>query len=412
MTSRQRVLDALSFKPTDRLPKDLGGMRSTGVSAFAYQSLRNALGLPFKPTLVHDTWQMLAAPHVDVLDALGCDVVFVEADGVTNAFDQPERWKPYDFNGRIPHAMVQDPTGYRVDVEGTIHRGETKMPVGAHVFDEEGAGQLLVMDGDMPRPDLAKVEAWLETRRMTPEKVDRLADTCRRIRRESDRAVFLWGACNLELCIHGYGGVAVFPVLCLEDPDFVKRLHEMHLELALFNCRSLLPAVRDCVDVIGVDADDWGNQQSLMASPATFRDLFLPYRKRHCAEIRKLAPKSRTFLHSCGAILPLMDMLVDAGIDALNPVQWPAGGKTPAEWKARTGNALALWGGGVNSQHTLPSGSIADVEAEVARTVPALARGGGYVFANIHNFLAEVSAEKIVAMFRAADHAGFAALNA
>ena len=84
MTSRQRILAALNFQSVDRLPKDLSGMRSTGISAFSYQSLRNALGLPPKPTRVYDTVQMLALPHLDVLDALECDVVIVEGD-VTNA---------------------------------------------------------------------------------------------------------------------------------------------------------------------------------------------------------------------------------------------------------------------------------------------------------------------------------------
>jgi hypothetical protein len=106
MNSRERVLAALNFQPVDRLPKDLAGMRSTGISAFAYQSLRRALGLPFKPTRVHDIGQMLALPHTDVLDALGCDVVIIEGDNLTNAFEQTELWHDFDFFGRIPGAQL------------------------------------------------------------------------------------------------------------------------------------------------------------------------------------------------------------------------------------------------------------------------------------------------------------------
>ena len=75
ITSHERVLNALNFQPTDRLPKDLGGMLSTGISAFAYPKLVAALGLPPRLPRVHDTGQMLALPDLDVLDALGCDVV-------------------------------------------------------------------------------------------------------------------------------------------------------------------------------------------------------------------------------------------------------------------------------------------------------------------------------------------------
>ena len=92
MTSRERVLNALNFKPVDRLPRDLGGMRSTCISCFVYPKLVKALGLPPRLPRVYDLGQMLALPDEDVLDALECDVVMAEPD-VTNAFEQPDLWK-------------------------------------------------------------------------------------------------------------------------------------------------------------------------------------------------------------------------------------------------------------------------------------------------------------------------------
>jgi uroporphyrinogen decarboxylase len=68
-------MDALNFHETDRVPKDLGGMLSTSISAFAYPKLVEALGLPYRRPKVYDTNQMLAMPDMDVLDALGCDIV-------------------------------------------------------------------------------------------------------------------------------------------------------------------------------------------------------------------------------------------------------------------------------------------------------------------------------------------------
>ncbi len=99
-TPRDRVMNALNLLPTDRVPRDLGGMRSTGISAFAYPHLVEALGLPPRLTRIEDTGQMLAVPDRDVLDALECDVIAIY-DDVTNAFDQPELWHDYDFNGRL-----------------------------------------------------------------------------------------------------------------------------------------------------------------------------------------------------------------------------------------------------------------------------------------------------------------------
>ena len=314
----------------------------------------------------------------------------------------PTAGKNYDFNGRIPNAVVQDRSSYRHDPDGTIYLGDSKMPPGAHVFDTEHAGQELVLDGDLPRPNLKELRASLEKALLTDEQIKKLRHTCRRVRESTDRAVFIWGPLNLGICIHGWGGVAVFPILCLEDPAFVHELHGLQLEYALKNVRALLPEIKDYVDVVGTDADDWGNQQSLMASPATFRDLFLPYRRTHNAEIHRLAPHVKTFLHSCGAIYDILDMIVETGTDILNPVQWPAGKHPPRQWKDKVRNRMSLWGGGVDAQHTLPLGTIQAIEAEVAATVAVLAQNSGYVFANIHNLLAEISPEKVIALYRAA----------
>ncbi len=404
MNSRQRVVAALNFQPVDRVPCDLAGMRSTGVSAFTYAALRQALGLEPRPTRVYDPRQMLALPHMDVLEALGCDVVVVEGDGLTNALEQPERWLPYDFNGRIPGAVVHDPAVYRVAPDGTIWMEDgASMPPEAQVFESEHAGQALILEGELPRPDLKQVRRDLERGQLTDGKIKALVETCRRVRAATDRAVFLWGPLCLGLCIHGHGGLAVFPVLCLEDPDFVHELHSLYLEYALKNARALVPEIKDCVDIVGIDADDWGNQQSLMASPATFRDLFLPYRRQHNAEIHRLAPGLKTFLHSCGALYDLLDLLVQTGTDVLNPVQWPAGGHTPEQWKAKVRGRMSLWGGGVNAQHTLPCGTLVEIRREVKKVVPILAADGGYVFANIHNLLAEVEPAKIIALYEAAE---------
>lgn len=403
MNSRQRVMAALNFQPTDRIPKDLAGMRSTGVSAFSYAALRQALGLSPKPTRVYDTSQMLALPHTDVLDALGCDVVLIDsANCVTDAFEQPELWHPYDFNGRIPGAMATDPSQYRTDPDGTIHMGNwATMPPAANVFDSEHAGQSFILEGELPRPDLKQVRAGCQNNLLNDEQIKALTSRCKRIRESTDRAVFFWGPLNAGLCIHGYGGLAVFPVLCLEDPDFIHELHAIHIEYALKNVRAILPEIKDYIDIVGIDADDWGNQASLMASPATYRDLFMPYRKQHCAEIHRLAPNIKTFLHSCGALYEILDLLVQSGIDILNPVQWPAGGHSPKEWKDKVRGKMSFWGGGVDAQHTLPSGTIADIQRQVAQVVPILAQDSGYVFCNIHNLLAEIAPEKIIALYGA-----------
>lgn len=401
MTRRDRVMRALNFEETDRVPLDLGGMLSTGISCFAYPALAGALDLPPRAPKIHDTFQMLALPDPDVLDALGCDVVCLFPD-LTNAFDEPEKWRPYDFNGRLP-ALVRDPAAYEVRPDGTIMQPASgySMPPGAHVFEAEHGGQPFSLEGALTRPDLDEVARTLAAQRLTNARIADIAAYARRARAATDRAILFNGP-GAGIGIGAFSGIAIFPTLCMTEPEFVRELHECVISHAVAELERLLPAIADCIDVYLVSADDWGTQNNLIASPQTYEELFLPYYRRVNDTIHRLAPGVKTFLHCCGAVYSLIDAFVESGFDVLNPVQWTAGGHTPEAWKAKAHGRIALWGGGVNAQATLPLGTVEDVAREVAEVVPVLARGGGYVFNSIHNILAEIPPEKIIAMYRAA----------
>src|SRR5450759_974895 len=404
ITSRERVLKSLSYEAPDRVPKDLGGMLSSSISAFAYPQLVAALGLPARVPRVYDTGQMLAMPDLDVLDALGVDLVTI-CGGTTNAFEEPQKWHPYDFNCRLP-ARVRNPSAFAAEPDGTLIQGNTRMPPSSYVFDELHGGQALDLNAELPRYDLKEYKGRLQSRDIRDEQIVALRDLYRRVRESTDRAVFFNdGALGSDICIHGHGGMAVFPLLCLTDPDYVAELHEIITEHTLVNVRRLLPEIAPYVDVIWLASDAWGTQNSTIASPKVFRKLFLPYRRRINDVCHALAPQVKTFLHSCGAIYDLLDMIVESGFDVLNPVQWPAGKHPYQEWKAKARGRLTLWGGGVNAQGTLPLGTVEDVAREVAEVVGCLGQDGGYVFCNIHNLLAEVPAEKIIAMYRTAGEA-------
>ncbi len=399
-TSRERVMQALNFQPFDRVPRDLGGMRSTSISAFAYAGLVAALGLPPRPPKVEDTGQMLALPDLDVLDALGVDVVTI-LDGVTNAFEQPEEWHDYDFNGRLP-AKVRYPHRFVALPDGTILQGNTRMVPGSYVFDDLHGGQPLDLSAELPKPDLKQLRRHYREHPLTDEHIVAMRELCRRVRESSDRAVFMnSGFLQIPLGIGGWSGLAIFPILCVTEPDFVAELHELVTERALANLRALLPEIGPYVDVIMVAADDWGTQTNTIASPKVFRKLFLPYYARVNEAIHALAPGVKSFLHSCGAIYSILDLIIEAKFDVLNPVQWTAGGHSYQEWKDKARGRIALWGGGVNAQETLPLGTVEQVVEEVRAVVSYLKQDSGYVFCNIHNILAEIDPAKVVAMYRA-----------
>jgi len=402
-TSRERVLDALNFRPVDRVPKDLGGMRSTSISAFAYPRLVAALNLPPRRPKLEDTWQMLALPDLDVLDALNIDVVTI-LGGVTNAFEQPEQWHPYDFNGRL-EALVRYPEKFRAEPGGVIWQGQNlRMVPESYVFDEAHGGQPIDFSVDLPKPDLKEYADWLKTQQLSDEQIERIRNVCQQARAASDRAIFFNDAAlQVPIGIGGYGGLGIFPILCITEPNYVADLHGIVTEHYLSNIQLLLPEIAPYIDIIMMAADDWGTQRQLIASPRVFKQLFLPYYRRLNDACHAIAPEVKLFLHCCGAVYDLIDLIIEAGFDVLNPVQWTAGGRSYQEWKDRCRGRIALWGGGVNAQQTLPLGSVEEVYQEARQVVQTMAQGSGYVFCNIHNILAEIEPEKVIAMYRAAD---------
>lgn len=401
MTGRDRILAALNFEATDRVPRDLGGMASTNISCFAYPGLVAALGLPPRRPRVYDTGQMLALPETDVLDALGCDVVALHTD-LTNAFPQPELWQPYDFGGRLD-AEVRYPQTFEALEDGTIlqHGGASKMPPAAYVFDSEHAGQPLQLDGDLPKPDLDALDRQFAASLLTRDDVDRIVTLAQQARDATDRAI-LFNGFHAGIGIAAFSGVAMFPMLCLTEPEFVAALHEKIIAHTIRQLEMLLPALGPCIDVYLCSADDWGTQNATIASPQIYRDLFKPYYRRMNDTIHQLAPNVKTFFHSCGAIYDILDDIIESGFDVLNPVQWTAGGHHWREWKDKARRRIALWGGGVDTQTTLPLGSVEDVEKQTREVVAGLKQDSGYVFCAIHNILAEIAPEKVVALYHAA----------
>ncbi len=402
MNSRERVIAALNFKQPDRLPKDLGGMRSTGISAFAYPRLVEALGLAKRRPKIHDVWQMLALTDKDVLDALGCDVVAIDND-VTNAFDEPEKWQEYDFGGRLP-ALVRQKRIFKEQPDGTIRcffeGRDLTMPPTSFVFDEQHGGHPIDFSIEIQKEDLNILRAQLENQRLTDTQIDDFAKYCKKARDSTQRAVFLSKWISNDIGIIWRGGIGIFPVLCITEPQYVAALHEMITDYAVQRIQRLLPAIKDYIDIVMMSADDWGTQNSLIASPDVFQKLFLPYMRKVNDECHRIAPNIKIFMHNCGAIYPLIDLVIEAGFDILNPVQWPAGKHGYIQWKDKCRGRIALWGGGVNSQSTLPLGTIQQIQAEVRAVAECLSDGGGYIFNSIHNITAEIPPEKVIAMYR------------
>jgi uroporphyrinogen decarboxylase len=150
-----------------------------------------------------------------------------------------------------------------------------------------------------------------------------------------------------------------------------------------------LEELGDVVDIAG-EGDDYGTQQSQLISPDQFREYYKPHFMRVLSFIKKKAPHIKLMFHSCGNVRPLIPDFIELGVDVLNPVHINATGMEPVQLKKDFGNEICFWGGGVDTQKVLPSGTIQDVKDDVHRNIEALATGGGFVFATVHNIQAEV----------------------
>jgi uroporphyrinogen decarboxylase len=184
------------------------------------------------------------------------------------------------------------------------------------------------------------------------------------------------------------------------NPKIAEAILDMTLHFRLTYWEKALEAVGDLIDVV-VEYDDLGSNTSLLISPQMYRKYLKP-RHRELFGFIKSHSHAHMFLHSCGAIYPLIPDFIDTGVDILNPIQVSAANMGDGKkLKQEYGKDLTFWGGGVNTQSILPRGSVQDIKEEVRRRIGDLAPGGGYVFAAVHNIQPDVPPESIVAMLEA-----------
>ena len=232
---------------------------------------------------------------------------------------------------------------------------------------------------------------------MTAEEAAFIRAQGERWRRETDYATLACFGGNILENGNFMFGFGEFMMRLAADRELVECFFDRLAAWHIANLEVFLPAVEGVADIVAV-GDDLGTQTSLIVSPATYRELVKPRQARVYDHIRRHS-SARLFLHSCGAIEPILSDLIEIGIEIINPVQIGAAGMEPAELKRKYGRHLTFWGGGCDTQHTLPHGTVADVEAEVRRLVETFKPGGGFVFTQVHNILANVPPEKIVALY-------------
>ena len=404
MTSRERVLAALDHREPDRVPVDLSGHRSSGIAAIAYPKLRACLGLPPRPVRVYDIVQQLAVVDDDVLERFGVDTVELGRGFALDDGDWADWTLPDGAPCQVLAWSVPEREGDRWVLRSASGRVIAAMPDGALYF-EQTHWPFLEADDLDALPEALDECMWTAIAAPPgplaagPDGERAFTQGARALRQRTDRAIIgLFGGNLLEIGQFLYR-IDGFLMLLAAEPDrahaFLDRLVELHLA----SLERFLGLVGEHIDVI-LFGDDLGTQTAPQISPAMYREFFKPRHARLWRRAKELADV-KVMLHSCGELRPLLGDLIDAGIDTVNPVQISCPGMHAAELKAEFGQALTLWGGGCDTQDVLPNAAPEAVAEHVKRQVGLLRPGGGFVFQQVHNILANVPPANIVAMFDA-----------
>jgi hypothetical protein len=403
MNSRERVLKTINHEEPDRVPIDFGGSIVTGIMASGLVKLRKHLGLEGQ-VKVYDIFQMLGEVTLDLVERFDIDVLAVEPESITFPHLLNRDHKPWTlFDG----TQVLMPGRFDVSVtpEGDwlLHEdgdpskpSVARMPKDGFYFDKVTVSDWN-MDYKPPSIESLRASNW---RQLPEHDLRYLQDKARLLRQNTDKALVMtnWG--DASLGPPSVGSIPEWLVLMVTEPAYVGELMDLATERALDNIKLYWEAIGEDIDIISLDGHDFGSQERELFSPALFEQFHEPCYKKQCDWIHTHTPW-KISKHCCGSIPNLIEPMIRAGIDVLNPVQTSAKGMSAQVLKDSFGDRITFRGGGVDTQRVLPFGTPDDVRDDVRQRLSILGSDGGFIWAAIHNVQYDVPPENIVAMIDA-----------
>ncbi len=411
MSSRDRVLKSLQHIVPDQVPVDFGSTAVTGIHVNVVAALRDYYGLEKRPVKVHEPYQMLGLVEEDLQQAMGIDVEGVFPPETIFGF-RNENWKPWKlYNGLEVLVSEHFKTTVTETGDTLIYpKGDTsappsgRMPKGGYFFDT------IIRQEPIDESKLDPQDNLEEFSLISDADLDYFAS-------ETRRAAATGRAVMMTVPGTAFGDIALVPAPFLKHPkgirdieewyistvirqDYIHAVFERQCEIALQNLEKIKDAVGNNVDVVFLCGTDFGTQNSTFCSESTFRSLYMPYYKRINDWIHQNTDW-KTFKHSCGAVEPLIPDLIESGFDILNPVQISAAGMEAEKLKEKYGDQLVFWGGGIDTQSTLPFKTPQQVREQVLRNCEIFSRNGGFVFNSVHNIQGNTPIENVVAMIDA-----------
>lgn len=414
MNSRQRIEATLAHTEPDRVPLDLGGSSVTGMHVTVVYRLRQALGLdaPGTPVKVIRPYLMLGEIAPDLIETLDIDAVRLA--GSRTMFGYPAAdWKPWTtFDGTpvlVPgrfNTIPEPETGdlFQYPEGDTSLPPSGRMPAGGWYFDA------IIRQDPIDEARLDPADNLEEFGPMSEADLAAMAAAAKRLY-ATGRAILA------QVPGTAFGDIAAVPATWLRHPrgirdvaewymstitrrDYIYQVFERQCEIALGNLARVHAAIGERITAVYLTGTDFGMQTGPFISPRAYRDLYQPFHRRLNDWIHTHTGW-KTFIHSCGSVVELIDDFIAAGFDILNPVQTAAAGMDPAVLKRRFGQRITFWGGGADTQGVLSFGTPADVRRQVRERIAALGPGGGFVFNPVHNVQPNTPVENLLAMLDA-----------
>jgi hypothetical protein len=361
---------------------------------------------------VHEPYQMLGVIDEDLKEAMGIDVEGVMGRETMFGFRNRD-WRPFTIPADGLEVLVSEEFRTSTDERGDtlIHpKGNLdappsgRMPRTGYFFDT------IVRQEPIDAATLDPADNLEEYTVVTDADLDDL-ETDLTAAEATGRAVIamLPGTALGDIAFvpapglehpKGIRDVTEWYISVRKRPDYVRRVFEAQVEIALENLARIHARVGDRFDAVMTCGTDFGTQTGAFCSVDTFLDLWAPYYRQVNGWIHEHTAW-KTFKHSCGSVERFMPSFIDCGFDIINPVQCSAANMGAEHLKREYGRDLVFWGGGVDTQHTLPFGTPEEVRDQVLHRCEVFGADGGFVFNAIHNVQARTPTENIVAVIDA-----------
>lgn len=366
MTSRERVLAAMSHQQPDKVPIDLGGTRDSSIVVEGYEKLKEYLNIEADNELCD---RMMRVVKVDerVLKALDIDTRAVWPGSTTKGGEDlgPRRYK--------------DAWGVeRIHPDGSYYFDQTSFPL---------SGEITMSDlANYPWPDPDD-----------PGLMRGLKEQIQGIRETTDCAAILTIPAPFVHITQYLRGFENWYCDFVLNTKVLEALFDAVLEITMEIAKNELLEVGQEVDIV-ICADDLGAQQGTQISKEDYRKYVKPRHEKYYRQVHDLSPAKLLF-HTCGSVSTIIEDLIEIGVDILNPVQITAANMDPVELKRKYGERITFWGA-MDNHTILPRGSVSDVKRMVEERIEQMGEGGGYVLSSCHNIQPDVPVENIIAMFR------------